>query len=197
MKTEIEVKFLRIDLEKMRKKLKGTGAVCTQSMRMMRRVTFGTPEMIAKNAYVRVRDEGHRITMTYKQFDEMSLTGAKEIEVNVSDYEDAVALIQAAGIKVKSKQEARRELWRLGEVEIMLDEWPWLQPFMEIEGPTEAAIKQMAEALGLLWSQAVFGDLNEAFKVEYPHMSAEDAIYHLSEIRFGLPLPDMLKTKTA
>lgn len=193
MKTEIEAKFLNIDLDEIRAKLKDADAVCDQPMQVMRRVTFDTPEMKARNGFVRVRDEGHRITMTYKQYDEMSLTGAKEIELNVNSYEDALLFVQAIGAKTKSTQEARRELWRLGDAEIVLDEWPWLNPYMEIEAPSEDGIKKAAKAIGLNWEDAVFGDINVAFRGQYPHMAEEDAVYNLPDIRFDLPLPDMLK----
>ncbi|HEU5121461.1 MAG TPA: hypothetical protein VFT59_01335 [Candidatus Saccharimonadales bacterium] len=48
MKTEIEAKFLQIDLDTMRAKLREAGATCKQRMQVMRRVTFSTPEMDAK-----------------------------------------------------------------------------------------------------------------------------------------------------
>ena len=193
MKTEIEVKFLNIDLEAMRKKLESIGAVCDQPMQTMRRVIFDTPEMRGNHAFVRVRDEGHRITMTYKQFDEMSLTGAKEIELHVNSYEDALLFVEAVGAKIKSSQEARRELWHVDDAEIVLDEWPWLNPYMEIEAPSEQSVKKAAAALGLNWDDAAFGDINVAFRQQYPHMKEDDAIYNLRDIRFELPLPKMLE----
>jgi adenylate cyclase class 2 len=197
MKTEIEAKFLNVNFDEIRQKLTELGAVCRQPMQLMRRVTFDTPEMAEKHGFLRVRDEGHQITMTYKQFDEMSLTGAKEIEVTVSNYEDTIALVRAAGLNTKSLQEARRELWLLDNVEIMLDEWPWANPFMEIEASTEEGVKETASKLGLKWEDAVFGDLNQAFRVQYPHMAAGDAVYNLPEIKFDAPLPEMLKTQSA
>lgn len=193
MKTEIEVKFLNINLEVMREKLESIGAVCDQPMQTMRRVIFDTPEMRGNHAFVRVRDEGHRITMTYKQFDEMSLTGAKEIELHVNSYEDALLFVEAAGAKIKSSQEARRELWHVDDAEIVLDEWPWLNPYMEIEAPSEQSVRKAAAALGLRWDDAAFGDINIAFRQQYPHMKEDDAIYNLHDIRFDLPLPKMLE----
>jgi len=193
MKTEIEAKFLDINQDEMRQKLKSIGAICKQPMQLMRRMTFATPEMKKRNGFIRVRDEGYRITMTYKQYDEMSLTGAKEIEITVSDYDQAVELIKASDIPVKSIQEARREVWELDDVEIVLDEWPWLNPYMEIEAPSEEQVKDTAKKLGLDWDTAVFGDINEAFRVQYPHMKKEDAVYNLPHIRFDLPLPSILE----
>jgi hypothetical protein len=64
---------------------------------------------------------------------------------------------------------------------------------MEIEAPTEEAVKKTAKLLDLKWKDAVFGDINVAFKAQYPHMAEESAVYNLPDIRFDLPLPDMLR----
>ena len=144
MKTEIEVKFANIDIEAVRGALKSMGAICNQPMRLMRRVIIETDELAERHAFVRVRDEGDCVTLTYKQFDEASLTGAKEIEVSVSDFDATVALLERVNLVHKSFQESRRETWQLGEVEVVLDEWPGLKPYVEIEGPTEIAVKNAA-----------------------------------------------------
>lgn len=193
MKTEIEAKFLRVNTDQLRAKLESVGAICRQPMVMMRRVIFGNEVIDAKNAYLRVRDEGHRINVTYKQFDEISLTGAKEIEFSVSDYDDAIALFKAIGAVPKGDQEARREIWKLGEVEIVIDEWPWIDPFIEIEAPTEALVKQTAEKLGFEWKDAAFGDIMIPYLDKYPNTPKDEFIYNLPKIRFDDPLPDMLR----
>lgn len=142
MKSEIEVKFLDINHGEMRAKLEELGAVCVQPMRLMRRVAIENDFMrTGKDAFLRVRDEGHRVTMTYKQFDELSVDGAKEIEVIVSDFEATVAILEQAGLKSRTFQETKRETWKLGEYEIVLDEWPWLKPYIEIEGRVKRSSK--------------------------------------------------------
>jgi adenylate cyclase class 2 len=195
MKPEIEAKFLSVDPDDIRKRLKGVGAVCKQPMQLMRRIIFSTPQMDEKHSYVRVRDEGHRIAMTYKQFDEISLTGAKEVELTVNDFDTAVAFVEALGIKAKSVQEARREIWMLGDVEIVIDEWPWIKPYIEIEAPTEQQVKDVADKLGFEWSAAAFGDIMTAYRAEFPGMGTtyDDMIYNLPNIRFGDPQPGILK----
>jgi len=194
MKTEIEAKFLKISIEDIRKRLTDAGATCKQPMRDMRRVIFRSDDMDTKHAYVRVRDEGYRVAMTYKQFDAMSLTGAKEIEFTVGDYESAVALLGAAGLNAKSVQETKREIWHLSDAEVVIDEWPWIEPFIEIEGPTELSVKQAAKQLQLKWSNAAFGDIMTAYRAEYPHLGTDpqDMVYNLPIVRLGDPLPDIL-----
>ncbi len=193
MQTEIEVKFLDIDIDDIRARLRVAGAVCEQPMRMMRRVTINTPEMEANKGYLRVRDEGNKVTLTYKQFDSMSVDGAKEIELQVSSFDAAIELLAQAGLKHTSFQETRRETWKLDEVEVVLDEWPWLNPYMEIEGASEQLLQAAAERLGLAWDNAAFGDVMVAYRAQYPHLSETDNIGSVPEAKFGTQLPSLLK----
>lgn len=193
MKTEYEAKFLNVDIDVIRTRLKELDVVLEKSMRLMRRVTIDTAEMKKKNAFVRVRDEGDRTTITYKQFDALSADGAKEYEVVVSDFEEAVALLAAAGLQQGSFQESKRETWRLGDVEIMIDEWPWLAPYIEIESTSVEQVKDFSEKLGFNWNDAVFGDVMAAYRAEYPHLKEEDTVGNVAEVKFGDPLPPLLQ----
>lgn len=196
MQTEIEVKFLDVDFDKIRAKLKTMGARCEQPMRLMRRVAIENDFMRTdKDSFLRVRDEGSRVTMTYKQFDDLSVNGAKEIEVQVSDFEATIAILEQAGLPSHTIQETKRENWRLGDVEIMLDEWPWLKPYIEIEGKSEERLREVAESLGFDWRNAVFGDVMAAYRAEYPHLSLKDTVARVPIVKFGAPMPELLRRK--
>jgi adenylate cyclase class 2 len=193
MKTEFEVKFVNVSFDQLREKLTNLGAKQTQPMRTMRRAIIDNPEMKEKNAFLRVRDEGDKISLTYKQFNELSVDGAKEHEVTVSDFQTTVDLLNAAGLPYRSFQESKRETWELDNSEIVLDEWPWLNPYIEIEGESEEHVRETAEKLGLNWHDAVFGDVMAAYRVQYPHLKETDTVGNIPEVRFGDPLPDLLK----
>ena len=192
MKTEIEAKFVNIDHDDIRAKLTAIGATLEQPMRLMKRVTIDSTQLKAKDAFVRIRDQGDKVTLTYKQFDELSVTGAKEIEVTVSSFEDTVSLFSAAGLPHGSYQETKRETWNIDSTEIVLDVWPWLNPYIEIEGASEEIIKDVATQLGLNWADAVFGDVMAAYRVQYPHLGIHDTVGNLPEVKFGEPLPEFL-----
>jgi adenylate cyclase class 2 len=191
MNTEIEAKFLNIDFSEMRIKLTELGATCEQPMRLMRRAIIETTELEAKHSFVRVRDEGHKVTLTYKQVDENSLTGVKEVEVDVSNFEDTILLLEQAGLAHKSFQESRRETWRLDDVEVVLDEWPWLNPYIEIEGHDEQHVKDAASALGFDWNDAVFGRVTSAYQVQYPEGDA-DQLVNVPKVAFDAPIPTII-----
>lgn len=135
MPKEIELKFININQEELRQKLSKAGYTCVLPETLMRRTVFH-PAVQDGKSWTRVRDEGHRITCTYKRtHDASSIDGTEEIEFQVNDFDAAVAFIKALGMQEKAYQETKREVWVGYEVEVCLDTWPGLKPFVEIEGP--------------------------------------------------------------
>ena len=193
MDTEIEVKFVKISHDEIRNKLLKLEAKLISPMRLMRRVIIETPELIAKNAYIRIRDEVNRTTVTYKQFDELSVDGAKEIEIEVDNFQKAIDIFDSVGLRYKSFQESKRETWQLNDIEIVLDLWPWLMPYIEIEGSDEKALREVAKKLDLKWEDAVFGDVMAAYRVQYPYLTKTDTVANLSSVKFNDPKPSFLQ----
>jgi adenylate cyclase class 2 len=198
MKTEIEVKFLDVDFDDIRRKISELGGTCEHHMRLMKRAILDTPDLKMRETggYIRVRDEGNTVTLTYKQFDktkDLHIASAKELEVEVSNFDDTVGIMLATGLAVRSIQESKRETWRLEGVEIVLDEWPWLNPYIEIEAHSEEAVKKVAARLGFDWKDAVFGDVMVAYRKQYPYLTKDQTVGRVKEVRFNDSLPDLLK----
>lgn len=193
MHSEIEAKFTDVNIHDIRKQLEAAGAVCEQPLRLMRRAVFHNPLLVEKDAFVRVRDEGNRVTMTYKQFDDAdSIHGVRELEVTVSDFEHTISLLEQTGLSNDTYQETRRETWKIGDVEVVVDEWPWINPFIEIEGPSEAAVQSVAATLGFSWDDAVFGGVASVYVRSYTSMgdrAAEIINRQTPVIRFEDPVP--------
>lgn len=194
MQTEIEAKYLNVDHDAMRAKLRAAGAVCGQPMRLMRRMTYDFPEMSLdkQHAWVRVRDEGDKITLSYKQLNDRGVHGTKEVNLTVNTFDEAGNFLTALGLVRKSYQETKRESWVLGGVQIELDEWPWIKPFMEIEAPSEKLLRKTAEKLGLDWAQALHGSVEIAYQAEYD--VTEQEVDSWPEILF-CPIPSWLVQK--
>lgn len=193
MKTEFEAKFIRLNHDDMRSRLKKLGATLEQPMRLMRRAVIENDRLRENDAFLRVRDEGNKVTLTYKQFNTLAVDGAKEHEIVVNDFDETVALLAAAGLPHKSMQESKRETWAYRNAEILLDEWPWLDPYIEIEADSEEDVRQVANALGFDWDEAVFGDVMAAYRAQYPHLTDKDTVGNLPGVCFADPLPDFLK----
>lgn len=194
MQTEIEAKWLNINHDDMRAKLKSVGAKLVHAERQMTRRTFDLPDgtLEAKGAWVRVRDEGDKITMSYKQLNDRTLHGTKEATVGVSNFDEACVFLQSLGLIEKSYQETKRESWKIGDVEIELDTWPWIPSFIEIEAPGEATLKETAKLLSLDFSKALHGSVETAYQAVYD--VTEEEIDNWETITFS-PVPDWLQAK--
>jgi adenylate cyclase class 2 len=198
MKTEIEVKFLNIDLDQMREELKAAGAHLEQPMRLMRRALIEEPHHLAAHSFIRIRDEGDKITLTYKRRDDQAaskIDGTKEIEVEVSNFEDTIAIFKEAGWEYKTFQESKRETWQLGPAEVVIDEWPWLAPYIEIEAETEEQVKEAAAKLGLAWEDKLLGHIDAVYAKQYEFAENFRGVIDLKEVRFDDPLPSKLTPK--
>ena len=189
MKNEIEAQFLDINKDDMRSRLKKIGAKLEKPEILMRRVVFD----LGRHAFARVRDEGDKIVMTYKNIsDHNSIMGTKEINVEVGSYDDAISLLKSCGLHAKSHEENKREVWSMDNVEICLDTWPWIPTFIEIEGPTEESVWETAAKLGLDKSRAKFGSVDTTYAHYY---GIEPDVFNLEtpEVTFDIAPPEWVK----
>jgi len=100
-----------------------------------------------KMKFARVRDEGRRVTATIK----LRTSGPyeEEDEVTISDYDTGVRMFGRLGLEKKYYLEKLREIWVVGDYEVVFDTYPGLPPYLEIEGPDEEALVRLAAGLGL------------------------------------------------
>lgn len=200
MRPEVEARFLRVSYDVIRARLREAGAACVHPMRAMKRVIMDYPDQRLQAGpeghwgFVRVRDEGSTVKLTYKHISKNVTRDTHEIEVTVSSYDDTIALFEAIGLKVISEQHTRRELWHLNGCEVTLDDWPWLPPMVEIEGPDEATVKQVSEQLDLAWEQRIIGNVVDAYRLVYPGMTEEDSIRDIPRLTFD-DMPQWLQER--
>ncbi len=169
MKTEIEAKWLNANHNQLRRKLAKLGAQLVTPERLLRRKIYDYPDyrLDKSKSWVRVRDEGDKITLSYKQLNDRSLHGTKEITVVVDDFDATCSFLEAIGMTIKSYQETKRESWVLNNSEIELDTWPWIPTLVEIESGSEEELKKTAKLLGLDYSIALHGSVETAYQAEY------------------------------
>lgn len=194
MNTEIEAKFTNIDPEQVRKRLTELGAKLRQPERLMRRKNYDYPDgrLEKVGGWIRLRDESDRVTLAYKQLNDRTLHGTKEISVNVGDFDKMADLLTAIGLEIKSYQETRRESWLLGETEIEIDTWPWIPAFVEIEGKNEASVKKTSKSLGFDWRNVKHGSVENIYQEVFDVTERE--VDGWKEIRFS-PVPEWLEKK--
>jgi adenylate cyclase class 2 len=179
MQTEYEARFLDVDVEAVKTKLISQSATCAMPRTLMRRIVFKNDDIEQRGGWLRLRDEGHRVTLTYKQVtgEVSAIDTTLEAEIQVSEFATTKALLEAMGFQALRYQENYREEWKLGEVAFDLDTWPGLPTFLEVEGPGEAAVRTAAEALGLDFTRAGFGSVDEVYLAVLDRdILAEDAL---------------------
>lgn len=194
METEIEAKFPDIDADALRSVLKEKGAHLEHSEVLMRRKNYDYPDrrLEKMGGWIRVRDEGDKVTLSYKQLNDRTLHGTKEVNVVVDDFDTTCLFLESIGMEVKAYQETRREKWKYKGVEITLDTWPWVPTFVELEGPTEEVVKEVASNLGFDWNKAMHGSVETIYQMHYDFTEAE--IDDWESITFIAP-PDWLLAK--
>jgi adenylate cyclase class IV len=97
--------------------------------------------------YIRVRDEGHRITMTHK-FSSVGIF-EDETEVNVDNFESAVKLLENIGCTKKYYYEKIREIWFNKDTEVVFDTNPGNIDRMEIEAKSKKELNSIIKSLEL------------------------------------------------
>jgi adenylate cyclase class 2 len=159
---EIEAKFYPVNIEEMRKSLREIGAVCVSPMRLMKRVVFDkrdNPQLPV--AYIRVRNEGDKITFSAKDYPdiEKGFKHQRELVVNVSEFDATVNLLKIIGLVQTNDQESKRETWKIENTEICIDVWPGLEPYIEIESDSIENMESVAEKLPVGKSRRYNGGL--------------------------------------
>src|SRR3989339_888729 len=186
MKNEIEATFLSINKDATRDKLKKAGFELKTPEYLMCRKTFDFSRVVPGcNKWGRVRQESDKVTMTVKEIRGSDINDTYESELIVNDFDTASAFFEACNAPAKAFQENMREVWMRDGVEITIDTWPGLNPFVEIEGTNEKIVQEISNELGFDFGKAVFGSIDLVYEKEIG-IPAE-TIIHLPEITFSNP----------
>ena len=154
---EFEVKFLGIDPETIEAKILKLGGI-KKFDRVFHRAVFDYADLRLDKqaAWVRVRDEGDKTTMSFKQRlgwnpddPHSNDTGMIEEEVVVSNFETACKILRHIGLTDKFFMENRRVQYMLEGVEVDIEYWPMLEPYLEIEADSWVAVDETILRLGL------------------------------------------------
>ncbi|MDB5163791.1 MAG: adenylate cyclase [Candidatus Saccharibacteria bacterium] len=150
---EIECKFLDVNPKQLGQTITNLGGK-RQFRKLFRRYVFDFPDkrLNAQASWLRIRDEGDKSTLTFKQrikgHSDTKDAGMKEIEVTVSDFIATADVLKAIGMTPKFYEENWRTLYTLNGVEVAIDEWPLIPPYVEIEGDSWKVVDDAASVLG-------------------------------------------------
>lgn len=147
MKTEYEIRVLEINKEEIIKKLETLGAVKKGEFEQKRYVYDLKPAQ--KDKWIRLRTNGVVTTLTYKDIQDYTISGTKEIEIEVDDFKKTNEFLEVIGFKNRGCQENSRIQYILNNVEIDIDTWPMIPTYLEIEGNSEKDVFDIQNLLGI------------------------------------------------
>ena len=128
MFTEFELRILNIDRAEVIKKLETLGARKVHDEVLQRRYIMDFPDghLDRDQGYLRLRQVGDlRIECTFKRrIDNASIRNAEEINLEISDLEQARELFEQLGLVVVKYQENKRLTYERNGVTFDIDTWP-------------------------------------------------------------------------
>jgi predicted adenylyl cyclase CyaB len=146
MPKEFEHAFFNFNKKNIISKIKEMNGKCAGIYLFRVQVLFHPLNTVG--TYVRVRDEGFRITMTYK-FQEPNDKYAQEEEIIIDNFDNAVAILLGLGCKKKYYYEKIREIWHIKNTEFAFDTNPGIDERLEIESKTLKEMKEMINMCNL------------------------------------------------
>ena len=156
MAQEIEVKFPLRDRAGLLRKLQDIGGSRLYAETFEDNIVLDRRgELKTKGALLRVRKFGKYSLVTYKW--PMSMEGGiksrEEVQTGVESFELAIQLLDSLGFKPVFRYQKFREVWRIQDVEVVLDRTP-IGEYFEIEGPIDL-IRTISNELGMNMDQAI------------------------------------------
>lgn len=166
---EIEVRFLNINEKELKEKLRKLGAKDLGEDFLEEIIFYDKELKWHKNQgkFVRLRKQKGIVYLTYKHHYEESATGTEEIELTVSDMQQAKLFLESVGLAAFREQQKKRHSFELNNVVFDFDLWPQVPWYLEIEGPSEQSLKDAAALVGLHWKDAVFENPRKLIKKYY------------------------------
>jgi adenylate cyclase class 2 len=150
MAQEIEVKFALKDRDALVRRLHEIGAERLYPETFEDNIVLDRRgELRTKGALLRVRKFGRYALATFKG--PMAFEGGvkmrEEVQTGVESFELAISLFDSLGFKPVFRYQKYREVWRVRDVEVVLDRTP-IGNYFEIEGALDV-IRSVAEELGM------------------------------------------------
>jgi adenylate cyclase class 2 len=156
MPQEIEVKFALRDRHELVRRLNELGATRLYPETFEDNIVLDRRgELRTKGALLRVRKFGKYSIATFKgpMAIEGGIKSREEVQTGVESFELAIQLFDSLGYKPVFRYQKFREVWRLREVEVVIDRTP-IGDYFEIEGPMDV-IRTVAAELGMNMEQAI------------------------------------------
>ncbi|MFC1655464.1 class IV adenylate cyclase [Patescibacteria group bacterium] len=178
---EIERKIFDINPQEVAQKLLDLGAEKTFSGLVKVRY-FDTVDSKIRNQgdLLRVRQfEGAHVEVVYKTNKQIE-DGCKiydEYTLKGESFEDATKLFENLGFAVCCTYEKTRTIFKLENAEVVIDEYPKMDPFVEVEAGDAKTIDEIVSRLGLTENESSCETINELIKRKYPDLDLNNLTF--------------------
>jgi adenylate cyclase, class 2 len=146
MHIEFETKVEDINSHEIEENLLKLGAL-KGNTKLMRRWVLDRSKGDGVIEFFRLRDDGEKVELTYKLSTGNNIGNTNEINVFVSDFEKTYEMLSKLEWTNMFYQENKRTCFKLNNIEFLIDEWPFIPPYLEIEADS---IEKVNEGLKLL-----------------------------------------------
>lgn len=117
--------------------------------------------------WVRLRQTGDETTITIKRIvnskGEYELDAVNELEFNVPNIEEGKQLLEDLGYFFARHQIKMRIAYDYKNTEIVIDKWPKLAPYVEVEGPTQEEIDEVVLMFGYNLDDAIVINTDDVY----------------------------------
>ena len=158
---EIELKILEIDEQAIRMKLDAFAKRVREEI-LMTTITFSNPYNAAA---LRLRRVGKETIFTVKvPVPDNQFKIREEYETHVKDFEGFRRQLVVLGFSPVMLQEKKRTTYRYGQSEIVIDRYPKIPPYIEVEGD-KREIKEIVAKLGYSMEDTTDQSVYELFEL--------------------------------
>jgi Adenylate cyclase, class 2 (thermophilic) len=128
---------------------------------------------INPNKWLRLRTDGSLTTLTVKNINRdiskninfYNISDVEEFELIVDDFEECRNILMQMGYYHRNYQEKRRTTYRRDNVEIVIDEWPLIPPYIEIEADSRSDIYSFINELGYDESDTYIMNTDDVYRL--------------------------------
>jgi adenylate cyclase, class 2 len=150
---EYEARVLEIDPEQMKQKIVSCGGKSVRESLMQRYVYSIDKQDL--NRFIRLRDTGFEVTLTYKEIKHDGIDGTEETELVVDDFDKTDEFLGRLGYQEKWYQENFRSSFQLEGARLEIDRWPMIPPYLEMEADSYEEVIRIAALLGFQEDQLI------------------------------------------
>ncbi|MCD6109616.1 CYTH domain-containing protein [bacterium] len=174
---EIEVKILSIDPDLIESKLLKLGAKKEFSgLLKVRYFDKDNGEIREKGDLLRVRQVGDKKTEICYKTNKHTENGFKvcdEYNVTATDFSESVEFFKQLGFKITCSYEKKRTIFKYNDLEIVIDEYPKIPPFIEIEGSNIGLVEELILGLDLSENERSTHSIGGLLKEKYPDIELD------------------------